>query len=99
MEDEPKSVYADYDDHGAWVNFGSTVITELTPTGDTYKDVDIRFRGGSPYFLEVNPLPGLSPDYGDLVIMSRKEGWAYEELILEIFRGARERVFTGGDGP
>jgi D-alanine-D-alanine ligase len=54
--------------------------------------VDIRLRDGRPYFIEVNPLPGLSPDYGDLVIMARKNGVTYEELILEILRHARERV-------
>jgi D-alanine-D-alanine ligase len=54
--------------------------------------VDIRLRDGKPHFIEVNPLPGLSPEYGDLVIMARKNGVPYEELILEILRHARERV-------
>lgn len=54
--------------------------------------VDIRLRDGRPYFLEVNPLPGLSPLYGDLVIMSRMMGWTYEELILEILNNALRRA-------
>jgi D-alanine-D-alanine ligase len=53
--------------------------------------VDIRLRDGEPYFLEVNPLPGLSPEYGDLVIMARKKGRSYESLVLDIFDHARER--------
>ena len=53
--------------------------------------VDIRLRDGVPYFLEVNPLPGLSPEYGDLVIMAGKKGCSYENLVLDIFDHARKR--------
>jgi len=59
--------------------------------------VDVRLRGVTPHFLEVNPLPGLSPEYGDLVIMARRLGWRYEELILEILRVARERTKIQGE--
>ena len=41
---------------------------------------------GRFYFLEVNPLPGLSPESGDLVLLARKKGWSYGELILTITR-------------
>ncbi|MBL7198278.1 MAG: ATP-grasp domain-containing protein [Candidatus Omnitrophica bacterium] len=40
------------------------------------------------YFLEINPLPGLSPEYSDLVIMATKLGIKYEELILSILHSA-----------
>jgi D-alanine-D-alanine ligase len=54
--------------------------------------VDIRVgRDGVPYFLEVNPLPGLSPVYGDLPIMARRMGWEYDRLIRTIFHHALER--------
>jgi D-alanine-D-alanine ligase len=53
--------------------------------------IDIRLRDGEPYFLEVNPLPGLSPEYGDLVIMAGKKGRSYESLVLDIFDHARKR--------
>jgi len=44
--------------------------------------VDIRVgEDGIPYFLEINPLPGLSPVYGDLPIMAKKMGWDYASLI------------------
>lgn len=46
---------------------------------------------GIPYFLEINPLPGLSPDYSDLVLMIRQLGMTYEELILSIFEEALRR--------
>lgn len=44
-----------------------------------------------PYLLEINPLPGLSPQYGDLVIMAQKQGIGYEELILMIINSAFSR--------
>ncbi|MBI2167673.1 MAG: D-alanine--D-alanine ligase [Candidatus Omnitrophica bacterium] len=47
--------------------------------------------GGAFYFLEANPLPGLHPGSGDLVILARKKGWSYEELVLRITRFAVER--------
>ncbi|MDI7259897.1 MAG: ATP-grasp domain-containing protein [Thermodesulfobacteriota bacterium] len=54
--------------------------------------VDIRVgQDGVPYFLEVNPLPGLSPVYGDLPIMARHMGWGYDELIQTIFHHALKR--------
>jgi len=43
------------------------------------------------YFLEANPLPGLSPIYSDLVIMAQGMGWTYEKLILTILKHAQER--------
>lgn len=54
--------------------------------------VDIRVGGdGIPYFLEVNPLPGLSPVYGDLPIMARGMGWDYARLVKAIFHHALKR--------
>jgi D-alanine-D-alanine ligase len=45
----------------------------------------------TPYFLEINPLPGLSPVYGDLVIMARSMGWDYARLVKTIFHQALKR--------
>jgi D-alanine-D-alanine ligase len=53
--------------------------------------VDVRLRGGVPHFIEVNPLPGLSPTYGDLPILAGKMGWRYPDLVLAILRHALER--------
>ncbi len=53
--------------------------------------VDIRLRNGVPYFLEVNPLPGLSPESGDLVILAQLSGWTYEQLIARILHAAFTR--------
>jgi D-alanine-D-alanine ligase len=53
--------------------------------------IDFRLRGGVPYFLEVNPLPGLSPASGDLVILARHCDWTYSRLVTTIWEAARER--------
>jgi D-alanine-D-alanine ligase len=45
---------------------------------------------GVPYFLEINPLPGLG-DYSDLVIIAMKQGWSYEALIEAVLGAALER--------
>lgn len=43
------------------------------------------------YFLEANPLPGLSPDSGDLVLLAQRKGWSYRDLILKITHSAMSR--------
>ncbi len=54
--------------------------------------VDIRVgEDGEAYFLEVNPLPGLSPLYGDLPIMANRMNWSYAQLVRTIFHHALER--------
>ena len=54
--------------------------------------VDLRVgEDGTPYFLEVNPLPGLSPAYGDLPIMAKCMGWEYDRLVRTIFHHALQR--------
>ncbi len=54
--------------------------------------VDFRLRDGVPYFLEVNPLPGLSPVSGDLVLLAGYVGIEYPELIARILQAATERL-------
>jgi D-alanine-D-alanine ligase len=54
--------------------------------------VDFRVAAdGTPYFLEVNPLPGLNPESGDLPIMSCKVGWTYQQLIGTVLEAALAR--------
>ncbi len=54
--------------------------------------IDFRVRDGVPYFLEVNPLPGLNPDDSDLVIMAGLVGWSYERLVTTIVEAALKRT-------
>ena len=53
--------------------------------------IDFRVREGVPYFLEVNPLPGLNPDDSDLVIMAGLVGWSYDRLVSTIVNEALKR--------
>lgn len=54
--------------------------------------VDFRIRNGTPYFLEANPLPGLSPSTSDLVILASGCGVSYPRLIGRIFEAALKRL-------
>jgi D-alanine-D-alanine ligase len=46
---------------------------------------DVRLdKDGNPRLMEINTLPGLTPDYSDLCLQSKAEGIRYEDLILEI---------------
>ncbi len=55
--------------------------------------VDVRMDNeGRIYVLEVNPLPGLTPDYSDLVLISKAVGMTYDQLIAEIMTGGLRRL-------
>jgi D-alanine-D-alanine ligase len=47
--------------------------------------LDIRLDAlGQPRLIEINSLPGLSPGFSDLCIISQAEGLSYTDLILEV---------------
>jgi D-alanine-D-alanine ligase len=53
--------------------------------------IDFRIGpNGIPYFLEINPLPGLGT-YSDLIIMASKLGWTHQGLIQAVFEAALQR--------
>ena len=45
---------------------------------------------GIPYFIEINPLPGMGT-YSDLIIMAKMMGWKHEEVIGAVLDAALER--------
>ena len=54
--------------------------------------VDFRMdEGGKIYFLECNPLPGLTPGWSDLVLIAKAADIEYNALIAEILSGAIRR--------
>lgn len=55
--------------------------------------VDLRMdAAGRPHFLEINPLPGLVPDYSDLTMSADEIGISYDEVIKTIVESALERT-------
>jgi D-alanine-D-alanine ligase len=47
--------------------------------------IDIRLDAeGQPCLMEINPLPGMTPDYSDLCLIAKADGISYTDLILEI---------------
>jgi D-alanine-D-alanine ligase len=68
--------------------------------------IDFRMdERGRIFFLECNPLPGLTPGWSDLVLIAQGSGIDYRNLIGEILSGAirrykerEQRKSTGGNG-
>lgn len=54
--------------------------------------LDFRVRDGVPYFLEINPLPGLNPESSDLVIMANLLNVSHQELVSKILAAATKRL-------
>lgn len=54
--------------------------------------VDMRLNAsGRPCLIEINTLPGLTPDFSDLCVLAKAEGISYRDLILEILYLAASR--------
>lgn len=53
--------------------------------------IDFRIRDGVPYFIEANPLPGLNPETGDLLLICKAMGVSHADLIAEIVSSALAR--------
>lgn len=53
--------------------------------------IDFRFKDGLPYFIEANPLPGLAPDWSDLVLLANDVGSSHAELIRTVIAEAMKR--------
>ncbi len=55
--------------------------------------IDFRLaQDGTPYVLEVNPLPGLSPGFSDLCLIAEGAQMSYAALIGEILKGPLQRT-------
>ncbi len=69
--------------------------------------IDFRMdEKGRIFFLECNPLPGLTPGWSDLVLVAQGSGIDYRNLIGEILSGAirrykereQRKIAVGGNG-
>ena len=55
--------------------------------------VDFRMNSeGDPCFLELNPLPGLAPDYSDYPMTAESEGYSYDDIIFAVYNTALKRA-------
>jgi D-alanine-D-alanine ligase len=61
--------------------------------------IDFRVRDGVPFFLEANPLPGLAPDWSDLVLLAKGLGVSHADLIRRILHVSLLRVGLAGGLP
>lgn len=58
--------------------------------------VDLRLdAAGVPHVLEINPIPGLVPDFSDLPRMAKAAGWSYAALVNRIVAEAAARAGLG----
>ncbi|MEY2846833.1 MAG: hypothetical protein RL076_2379 [Chloroflexota bacterium] len=54
--------------------------------------VDIRLDAhGAPTLVEINTLPGIAPDFSDLMLIMNAAGMAYNDVVLEILYQAAYR--------
>jgi len=54
--------------------------------------IDVRLdAAGKPHLIEINPLPGLSPGYSDLVFIAEAAGMTHTELVGAILQNAVTR--------
>ncbi|MFO7661064.1 MAG: hypothetical protein R6X18_00580 [Chloroflexota bacterium] len=73
-----------------WLTAATFRVTDCRDVGR----VDFRLDshdGNKPYILEINPLPGLNPDYSDLPLEARADGWTFEKLVNRILDEAINR--------
>lgn len=65
-------------------------VLEILEVRDVAR-LDFRIRDGVPYFIEINPLPGLDPRTGDLCILARGHGLDHAAVLDRIVRAAIAR--------
>ncbi len=79
------------DDAGIEMGYMALAAFRATHARD-FARVDFKLDvAGEPMFLEINPLPGLSPEYGIYPLQARAAGIEYEELIGRIIDMAVRR--------
>ena len=93
-----KKDFKKYVDYTILSDIKESVLEELTLVAKKIYDIfhcydmaRIDFRVDSNdeiYFIEINPLPGLAPNYSDFPMLAELGGTDYTALILEILRTA-----------
>jgi len=81
------------DDMQDELNWLAAAVFRVTGAYDVAR-VDFRLNAHEnwkPYILEINPLPGLSPDISDIVIEAKADGMDHTELVNMILNTALKR--------
>lgn len=61
-----------------------------------YARLDFRLAADNQvYFIEINPIPGLAPDYSDYPMLAAFNGMEYDELICTMLESALKRLGSG----
>jgi len=61
--------------------------------------VDFRLsESGTPYFIEINPLPGLAPNYSDFPMLAQFNGLQYGDLVRGVLHAALKRLGMAEEG-
>jgi D-alanine-D-alanine ligase len=97
---EVKRDYLNLVDYECPVNLPEAILADLESDSlkvfrtlgcRDFSRIDFRVsRDGKPYFIEINPLPGLG-SYSDLIIMAKMMGWKHEKVICAVLDAALER--------
>ena len=66
-----------------------------------FSRIDFRVdKNGEVYFIEINPLPGLAPNYSDFPMLAEFCGTDYNTLVMNVLRSAVLRcglILQGGE--
>ena len=98
---EVKQNYRDYISYKCPPDLPSELIVKMKNTAEAvYKilgcldlaRIDFRLsEDGCLFFIEINPLPGLAPDYSDFPMLAGYNGMEYDDLIRAIVSCALKR--------
>ncbi|CAN5316773.1 D-alanine--D-alanine ligase [soil metagenome] len=97
---EVKRDYVKLIDYACPADLPPTVLRDIEAAALTVFDtlscrdvarLDFRIRDGVPYFIEINPLPGLNPESSDLVILANLINVSHAELVTRIVTAAFQR--------
>jgi len=77
-----------------------TALTVFNALGcHDFGRVDFRLSDdGSLYFIEINPLPGLAPNYSDFPMQAQYSGWEYGDLVRGVLNAALARLGLAAEG-
>lgn len=103
-----KQNYKEYIDYRCPARLTAKQESEMVKTSEKiynilgcrdFSRIDFRMSSdGNIYFIEINPLPGLAPDYSDYPMLAGFNGVSYNDLINDILEAALIRTSTGNRG-